>query len=91
MLADAQAELEKLNQMPRKEELPQAEAKVLEAKADWENWEQQWSRGERLVTQNAMSEEEFMERKQQALASPRTVQQRRGRLRLAQSRCLGAR
>jgi multidrug resistance efflux pump len=67
MLADAQAELEKLNQMPRKEELPQAEAKVLEAKADWENWEQQWSRGERLVTQNAMSEEEFMERKQQAL------------------------
>ena len=67
MLADAQAELEKLDQMPRKEELPQAEAKVLEAKADWENWEQQWSRGERLVTQNAMSEEEFMERKQQAL------------------------
>jgi multidrug resistance efflux pump len=67
MLADAQAELEKLNEMPRKEELPPAEAKVLEAKADWENWEQQWSRGERLVTQNAMSEEEFMERKQQAL------------------------
>jgi multidrug resistance efflux pump len=67
MLADAQAELEKLEQMPRKEELPRAEAKVLEAKADWVNWEQQWSRGEKLVTQNAMSEEEFVERKQQAL------------------------
>ncbi|MGE3240089.1 MAG: HlyD family secretion protein [Pirellulales bacterium] len=67
MLADAKAQLEKLDEMPRKEELPPAEAKVLEAKADWENWEQQWSRGERLVTQNAMSEEEFMERKQQAL------------------------
>jgi HlyD family secretion protein len=67
MLADAQAQLARLDEMPRKEELPQAEAKVLEAKADWENWEQQWSRGERLVTQDAMSEEEFMERKQQAM------------------------
>jgi multidrug resistance efflux pump len=67
MLADAKAQLARLDQMPRKEELPQAEAKVLEAKADWENWEQQWSRGERLVTQDAMSEEEFIERKQQAM------------------------
>jgi multidrug resistance efflux pump len=67
MLEDAKAQLERLDAMPRKEELPRAEAKVLEAKADWENWEQQWSRGEQLVTQNAMSQEEFMERKQQAL------------------------
>ncbi len=67
MLADAKAQLAKLDAMPRQEELPRAEAKVLEAKADWENWEQKWSRGERLVTQNAMSEEEFMERKLQAM------------------------
>ena len=67
MREDAQAQLEKLNDMPRKEELPRAEAKVLEAKADWENWEQQWSRGEALLTKNAMSQEEFMERKQQAI------------------------
>ena len=67
MLEDANAQLEKLDAMPRKEELPQSEAKVLEAKADWENWEQQWSRGEELVTKDAMSQEEFMERKQQAL------------------------
>jgi HlyD family secretion protein len=67
MLEDAKAQLARLDQMPRKEELPRAEAKVLEAKADWENWEQQWSRGEALVTKNAMSQEEFMERKQQAL------------------------
>ena len=46
MLADAKAQLARLEAMPRQEELPQAEAKVLEAKADWENWEQQWSRGE---------------------------------------------
>lgn len=67
MLEDAKAQLARLEQMPRQEELPRAEAKVLEAKADWENWEQQWSRGEALVTKNAMSQEEFMERKQQAL------------------------
>jgi HlyD family secretion protein len=67
MLEDAKAQLTKLNDMPRKEELPRAEAKVLEAKADWENWEQQWSRGESLVTKNAMSQEEFTERKQQAI------------------------
>jgi HlyD family secretion protein len=67
MLEDAKAQLARLEQMPRKEELPRAEAKVLEAKADWENWEQQWSRGEALLTKNAMSQEEFMERKQQAL------------------------
>jgi len=67
MLEDAKAQLARLDAMPRQEELPQAAAKVLEAKADWENWEQQWSRGEKLVTKNAMSEEEFMERKQQAL------------------------
>lgn len=67
MLEDAKAELEKLNEMPRKEELPRAEARVLEAKADWEDWEQQWSRGEALVTKKAMSEEEFVQRKQKAI------------------------
>lgn len=67
MLEDARAQVAKLDAMPRQEELPQSEAKVLEAKADWENWEQQWSRGEELVTKNAISQEEFMERKQQAI------------------------
>jgi HlyD family secretion protein len=67
MLEDARAQLEKLEAMPRKEELPAAEAKVQEAKADLENMEQQWSRGETLVKQNAMAEEEFTQRKQHAL------------------------
>jgi multidrug resistance efflux pump len=67
MLADATASLERLSAMPRPEELPPAEAQMREAKADWENWEQQWARGEELVTQNAMSREEFMDRKQSAI------------------------
>src|SRR3954465_14265850 len=67
MLADAKASLARLEAMPRPEELPAAEAKVKEAQADWENWEQQWSRGEKLVADRAISQEEFLERKQSAL------------------------
>ncbi len=67
MLADAKAALERLEAMPRPEELPAAEAKVKEAKADWDNWEQQWARGEKLVTDRAISQEEFLERKQSAI------------------------
>jgi HlyD family secretion protein len=69
MLADTMASLERLESMPRPEELPAAEAKVREAKADWDNWEQQWARGEKLVTDRTMSEEEFQERKQNAIAA----------------------
>src|SRR6478672_5313337 len=67
MLADATAALERLQAMPRPEELPSAEARVKETKADWDNWEQQWSRGEKLVATRAISEEEFSERKQSAV------------------------
>src|SRR3954471_18748136 len=67
MLADAKAALKRLEAMPRPEELPAAEAKVNETKADWENWEQQWARGEKLVTDRAISQEEFLERKQSAM------------------------
>lgn len=69
MLADAQAELERLDAMPRKEELPQAEAEVREAKADWDNWEQQWSRGEKMMSQKAISDEDFQIRKQSAIGA----------------------
>jgi multidrug resistance efflux pump len=67
MLADATAALERLEAMPRPEELPAAEARSKEAKADWDNWEQQWARSEKLVTDRAISEEEFLERKQSAM------------------------
>lgn len=66
-LADATAQLDRLEAMPRPEELPQAEAAVREAQADWENWERQWARGEDLMTRRAISEEEFIDRKQQAI------------------------
>jgi multidrug resistance efflux pump len=66
-LASAEAELARLNAMPRPEELPAAEAQVRETKADWENWEQQWARGEKLLTQRAIPEEQFYERKQSAM------------------------
>ena len=69
MLADATATLERLEAMPRPEEMPAAEAKIREAKADWENWEQQWARGEKLVTDRTMTEEEFQERKQTAIGA----------------------
>jgi len=67
MLADVASELQRLEAMPRPEELPRAEALVRETKADWENLEQQWARGETLLTKAAMSEEEFFERKQAAI------------------------
>jgi|1185.fasta_scaffold56378_1 HlyD family secretion protein len=66
MLADAQATLERLEAMPRPEEIPAAEAKVRETKADWENWAQQTARREKLLPQHATSEEEFLGRKMAA-------------------------
>jgi multidrug resistance efflux pump len=66
-LAAAKAELARLEAMPRSEELPPAEAQVRETKADWENWERQWARGEKLLTQRAIPEEDFYERKMSAM------------------------
>jgi multidrug resistance efflux pump len=66
-LGDAVAQLTRLDAMPRQEEVPPAEATAREAKADWDNWEQQWARGEELMTKNAISQEEFTQRKQSAL------------------------
>jgi HlyD family secretion protein len=69
MLADAASSLQRLESMPRPEEIPAAEAKVREAKAEWDNWEQQWARGEKLLTDKTMTEEEFQERKQTAIGA----------------------
>jgi HlyD family secretion protein len=66
MLADAQSTLERLEAMPRPEEIPAAEAKVRETKADWDNWAQQTVRREKLLPQHATSEEEFLGRKMAA-------------------------
>jgi multidrug resistance efflux pump len=69
MLAAAAAELARLQAMPRKEEIPQAEARIREAQAEWENWEQQSQRAEKAITMSrgAMSEEEYIQRRQSAI------------------------
>jgi multidrug resistance efflux pump len=67
MLEDAKAEVERLAAMPRSEELPQAEALVREAAADYANWKQKWERAEDVTNKGALSQEEIFERKQQAL------------------------
>jgi HlyD family secretion protein len=69
MLEDAKAKLEKLEQMPRQEELPPAEARVRETEAEYADLREQVMRGEKMFGKKAMSEEEFMTRKQQAIQS----------------------
>ncbi|HEX4415146.1 MAG TPA: biotin/lipoyl-binding protein [Lacipirellulaceae bacterium] len=66
MLVDAQAALERLEAMPRPEEIPAAEARVRETKADWDNWAQQTARREKLLPEHATSEEEYLGRKMAA-------------------------
>ncbi|MGL6094664.1 MAG: HlyD family secretion protein [Fimbriiglobus sp.] len=61
-VANAKAALEKLNRMPRAEELPPAEAKVLEAEANVRDQEKMYARVRRLAGTNAISDEEFMRR-----------------------------
>jgi multidrug resistance efflux pump len=65
MHADAVAALARLENMPRKEELPRAMAAVNEAQADYVNWQQKWARTEDM-SKGALSPEEIFERKQQA-------------------------
>lgn len=64
MLADARAQLAKLEAMPRQEELPAAEAKVREATSDFENQTAQFRRSEKLMKDKAISEEEYIDRRQ---------------------------
>ena len=89
MLADATAALERLEAMPRPEELPAAEAKVKETKADWDNWEQQWSRGEKLVIDSGHVGRGVLGAQAIGGAGPRALQPRGGRLQLAQGRIVG--
>jgi multidrug resistance efflux pump len=64
MLDEARQHLNKLEAMPRKEELPPAAAKVREALADFENMRDQFVRGEKLVAKKAVTEEDFAIRRQ---------------------------
>ena len=63
-LASAEAQLHRLERMPRPEELPPSEARVREAKANLEDLQDQLSRARVLHRRNAMAEEELVRRQQ---------------------------
>lgn len=62
-LASAEAELARLNAMPRVEELPAAEAKVRAAQASLRLMQDQRERGELLAQQRAISQEDLVQRR----------------------------
>jgi multidrug efflux pump subunit AcrA (membrane-fusion protein) len=61
-LLSAQVQLDKLKQMPRKEEVPALEAKVAEMRANLADQEDQQRRARRLFAQRAIGEEERVRR-----------------------------
>jgi HlyD family secretion protein len=61
-LASAEAELKRLEQMPRKEDLPASAAKIREAKANLAAQEDLRKRATQLVGLNAISREEYVTR-----------------------------
>lgn len=63
-LAAARAQLTRLEQLPRPEEVPPLEAKVREAEANLADLQDQESRAARIVKSQAISEEDYNRRKQ---------------------------
>jgi multidrug resistance efflux pump len=68
-LDSAQAQLDKLRQMPRPEEVPSSEAKVAEAQANVADMEDQRARAEVLYSKGAMGNEDRIHRRQAAAAA----------------------
>lgn len=64
MLAAAQAQLEKLEQQPRPEELPGSAARVREAEARLQDEQDRFARSNRLREQKVISDEDFTTRRQ---------------------------
>jgi multidrug resistance efflux pump len=62
----AAAQLAKLDQMPRPEEVPSSEARVQEARANLANMEDQFKRAQTMRARNGISEEEMVNREQAA-------------------------
>lgn len=69
-LASMKSQLDRLEQMPRPEELPPLEAKMREAEANLADMEDQESRASRIVKTQAISEEDY-QRRRQAVAMAR--------------------
>src|SRR5262249_37377563 len=65
-LKAAVAQLEKLEQMPRPEEVPSTEARMQEAQANLTNMEDQFKRAQAMYARRGISEEEMVNREQAA-------------------------
>jgi HlyD family secretion protein len=65
-LASAEAQLQRLQEMPRKEELPSKAAQVRESEANLANMEDQYQRARQLVGSAGISPEEVVTRQQMA-------------------------
>jgi len=63
-VAAAKAELSRLESLPRPEELPPAEAKLLEAEANLSELISNYERAQRLGKENAVTEQELVKRRQ---------------------------
>jgi HlyD family secretion protein len=73
----AEAQLERLEQMPRPEDIPPSEAKVKVAEANRTRLKDQLDRGEQLLGRKIMAEEEFTSRRFTFLAADQQWQQAR--------------
>jgi len=71
----AESQRDRLNQMPRPEEIPPSEAKVKVAEANRTRLKDLLDRGEQLVSKKVMSEEEFTSRRFTFLAADQQWQQ----------------
>lgn len=74
-LALAEAQLGRLEEMPRPEDLPPSEAKVKVAEANRNRLKDQLERGEQLLGKRIMTEEEFTSRRFTFLAADQQFQQ----------------
>jgi multidrug resistance efflux pump len=65
-LASAEAQLEKLEKMPRPEEVPASEAKVEEAYSNYTDQQDQYVRAQRLYAQRVLNDEDLTRRREAA-------------------------
>jgi multidrug resistance efflux pump len=72
-LTSAKKQLDKLEQMPRREEIPALEARLREAQANLTDQDDQAQRARRLYQQRAIGEEERVRREQSARAAREQV------------------
>ncbi len=84
-LAEARAKLERLLQLPRKEELPAARARVKEAEANLEDLRMQLGNAERVTVGSAISLEELNRRRYAVQAGEARVAQAKYNLELLEA------